>query len=131
MEMKVPPLGLTTSLAGILFRGISVVKLSVVELRFAKEVRVSQLSCSRQRGSRTPTVSPPFAKGETKRGWIPARATPDSDPGLPGMTLIQPISKNTTLADLTRQIIYTETANFQPHTPSMLFRTSWLFLNFG
>src|SRR5262249_43960048 len=41
-----------------------------VELKFAKEVRVSDQSCSRKRASRTPTVSPPFAKGETKRGWI-------------------------------------------------------------
>jgi len=39
----------------------------------------------------------------------PGSPTPDSDPGLPGMTLIQPISKNTTLDDLTRQIIYSET----------------------
>src|SRR5262245_48444517 len=54
---------------------------NVVELKFAKEVRVSDQSCSRirhnasdgsvlwqKRASRTPTVSPPFAKGETKRG---------------------------------------------------------------
>src|SRR5262245_2007279 len=47
------------------------IRTSVVELQFAKEVRVSDQSCSRKRESRTPTVSPPFAKGETKRGQIP------------------------------------------------------------
>jgi len=34
-------------------------------------------------GIQNPYCISPFAKGETKRGWIPARATPDCDPGWP------------------------------------------------
>src|SRR6266581_6366121 len=41
------------------------------------------------RASRTPTKSPPLLRGRQRRGSsIPGRATPDCDPGLPGMTTV-------------------------------------------
>src|SRR5215831_5003388 len=45
---------------------------SVVELKFAKQVIVSRLSCSRQHIQNPHCISP-FAKGEIQWGWIMGR----------------------------------------------------------
>src|SRR5262252_9392838 len=48
---------------------------SIVELKFAKEVRVSDQSCSRKRASRTLTVSPLLLRGRRRGGGFPGRAS--------------------------------------------------------
>jgi hypothetical protein len=54
---------------------------------FKKSMAFHGRTHARASGIQNPHCISPFAKGETNRGWIPGRATPDCDPGLPGMTI--------------------------------------------